>query len=504
MKCNMSIDPRPDPDLGHQSAVMRRLLTLAAAVFSVAALAAPGVAGAAAPGAETGKRPPNIIFILADDVSADELSPYGGTIVMPNLQRLANEGVLFRNAWSTPLCGPSRAMIMTGKYPHHTGYYENHIPAPVEKDPRHLLILKMLKQAGYATGMIGKKHDGDDADAGIYGADDWLINRYWDGHDGPRQNSWSPVRAGMYGISWYWHPGLIENGKGVPTTASDFGPDLEFEHLLKYAVENKNRPFAILWMTNLPHKAHDETRPADCQWYYTDVPKPGSKGKAAGGRVPGSLGSNMQYLDHLLGRLRSGLDGQGLAGNTIIFFSADNGTADIRGRNKVMDKNSYDRDDGIRVPLVVGGGPVKPRGSSDVLVDFTDFWPTFAQFAGYRGAMNTDGHGFAPYLMGEPFTPRETIRTAMNNARWVRDRDWLLDGRGRFYDTRGAANRDDYRDVSKSEAPEVVAARKRFEGYLREIPLPDENDPGTRDAWQRFRALPEGAPVEVFRPTHPE
>ena len=498
----MSIDLSPDRSLSHQNAVIKLLLTFAATAISMAALATFTLAGGAAPGAGEGIRPPNIVFILADDVSADELAPYGGAIAMPNLQRLADEGVLFRNGWSTPLCGPSRAMVMTGKYPHHTGYYENHIPAPIEKDPRHLLILKMLKEAGYTTSMIGKKHDGDDADVGIYGADDWLVARYWDSYDGPVQNSWSPNRSGMYGISWYWHPGLVRNGKGVPTTASDFGPDLEVDHLLGFAGANKNRPFAALWMTNLPHKAHDETRSAQCQWYYTDVPKLDAQGKPTGGKIPGSLRSNMQYLDHLLGRLRVGLAEQGLAGNTIIFFSADNGTADIRGRNRVMDKNSYDRDDGIRVPLVVGGGPVKPRGKSDVLVDFTDFWPTFAQLAGYRGPMNTDGHGFAPYLLGEPFTPRETIRMAMNNARWVRDRDWLLDGRGRFHDTRGNANRDEYRDVSESEDPEVVAARRRFERYLREIPLPDENDPATQQAWQRFRALPEGAPVKVFRPAY--
>jgi hypothetical protein len=137
-----------------------------------------------------------------------------------------------------------------------------------------------------------------------------------------------------------------------------------------------------------------------------------------------------------------------------------------------------------------------------VLVDFTDFWPTFAQLAGYAGTMNTDGHSFAPYLLGEPFTPRDTIRMAMNNARWVRDNDWLLDGRGRFYDTRGAKNRDDYRDVSTSDDPDVVAARQRFETYLQDFPLPDENDPSTRKTWQRFRASAKGAPVEVFRPAY--
>ena len=97
------------------------------AVSCFACLVTTLLTGAAMVRAEEGKRPPNIVFILADDVSADELSPYGGAIAMPNLQKLADDGVLFRNAWSTPLCGPSRAMIMTGKYPHHTGYYENQI-----------------------------------------------------------------------------------------------------------------------------------------------------------------------------------------------------------------------------------------------------------------------------------------------------------------------------------------------------------------------------------------
>jgi hypothetical protein len=91
---------------------------------------------------------------------------------------------------------------------------------------------------------------------------------------------------------------------------------------------------------------------------------------------------------------------------------------------------------------------------------------------------------------------------AMNNARGVRDNDWLLDGRGRFYDTRGAANRDEYRDVSESTDPAVIAARQRFETYLQEIPLPDENDSSTRRTWERFRGMPQGKPVDVFRPAY--
>jgi arylsulfatase A len=449
---------------------------------------------------------PNIIFILADDVSACELSPYGGEIAMPQLQKLADDGVLFRNAWSTPLCGPSRAMIMTGKYPQRTGYYENQVSpeVPFWEDPRHLPLLKMMKEAGYATSMVGKKHYGDDPDPEPCGVDDWLITRYWDGYDGPAQRSKPANRTGMYGVSWYWHPGLIRNGKGVPTTTEDFGPELELEHLLAFAAVDRDQPFVAYWTTNLPHKALEEDGSPGGRWFYTDVPELDAQGKPTGGKVPGSLASNMQYLDQLLGRLRDGLAAQGRAKDTIIFFSADNGTAEARGTNRQMDKGSYNRDEAIRVPFVVGGGPVKPRGPSDVLVDFTDLWPTFAQLAGFSGPPNSDGHSFAPYLLGQPFTPRETIRTAMNNARWVRDKDWLLDGRGLFYDTRGAANRDEYRDVTSSNDPEVVAARQRFETYLQDFPPPDENDPSTRRAWQRFRASPKGKPVEVFRPPYLE
>lgn len=448
---------------------------------------------------------PNIILILADDVSADELSPYGGSIPMPNLQKLSDDGVLFRNAWATPVCAPSRAMMMTGKYPHHTGYYENPVApeVPFWRDPRHLPLLRMMKEAGYATSMVGKIHPGNVSDVGSFGAEDSMITWYWPGHDGPRQNHWSPQRQDMYGVSWYWHPGLVCNGKGVPTTPEDFGPDLELKHLLEFTAADRDQPFLAYWATNLPHKAHEEVAGLpEGRWYYTDVPALDKQGRPTGGKVTGTLQSNMQYLDQLLGRLRAGLASQGRAKDTIIFFSADNGTADIRGRNQVMDKNSYDRDDGIRVPLVVGGGSVKRQGLSEVLVDFTDFWPTLAELAEYRGTMNSDGHSLAPYLLGKPFTPRETIRTALNNARWVRDQEWLLDGRGRFYDTRGAANRDEYRDVSESKDPKVIAARKRFEKYLQEIPSPDEKDPSTRQAWKRFRATPQGSPVKVFRPAY--
>lgn len=443
---------------------------------------------------------PNIIFILADDVSARDLSLYGGPVEMPVLDRLAKQGIQFNNAWSAPLCGPTRAMLHTGKYPHHQGYYENNVFPRVAfyDDPRHLPMLRMAKAAGYATGMFGKMHFGDDDDAGKYGAkygaDVQCIYRYWKGYDGPSQRP-DGARDGMYGVPWYWHPGLVLNGVGIPTTADDFGPDIELKQLLTFVEDNRNHPFMAYWPCNLPHQ--ERTPESGYQSFeFTAVPELDAHGKKTGRKVVGTQQSNLEYFDFLIGRLQDRLQQLGLAENTVIFFAGDNGNA-TNG-----DKGSYGRDFAIRVPFVVSGGPVKPLGLSDTLVDFTDIWPTVANLTGYTGAMNTDGHSFAPYLLGQPFTPRTTIQMAMNNARWLRDRDWLLDGRGRFFDLRGAPKQKDYKDVSESHDPEVVAARKRFEVLLKDIPLPDENDPLTKDTWKKFRATATGKPVDVFTPDY--
>jgi arylsulfatase A len=433
---------------------------------------------------------PNIIFILADDVSARDLSFYGGPVQMPVLDRLARQGVQFNNAWSAPLCGPSRAILHTGKYPYHQGYYENAVTPSVAfyDDPRHLPLLHMAKQAGYATGMFGKMHFGNDP--GKYGADVHCVARYWKGYDGP-SHSPDGGREGMYGVSWYWHPGLILNGVGIPTTPADFGPDIELKQLLRFIEANKDRPFLVYWPTNLPHMERNP-KTGYRTFSYTSVPEVDANGTRTGRKVAGSLQSTMGYLDFLVGKIQRRLQDLGLAETTVLFFAADNGTAN-------GDKGSYERDRALRVPFVVSGGPVKPQGLSEVLVDFTDIWPTVAGLAGYTGALNTDGHSFAPYLLGQSFTPRETIRMAMNNGRWVRDAHWLLDGRGRFWDVRGAVSQDSYRDVSLSDDAEVVAARLRFESYLKDFPLPDESDPLTRDAWRKFRRQ-HGKPVGVLPP----
>ncbi|MDF1826420.1 MAG: sulfatase-like hydrolase/transferase [Verrucomicrobiales bacterium] len=443
--------------------------------------------------------PPNIIFIFADDISAHRLSPYGGDIEMPVLDRIGQSGIRFDTAWSSPLCGPSRAILQTGKYPQNQGYWDNAIvpELPYYKDPRHHPWMRVARDAGYTTAFFDKLHPDhphhESSDLGAqmeaYGADYYVVNRYWDGYDGPDQGRGGSERRGAYGVSWYWHPGLIRNREPVMVGADDFGPDMIVSEIKSFIRENQEQPFFVYWPTNLPHKAYD---PVAGRWSHTDVPEVDGSGRRTGNRIPGSLASNMGYLDILLGEIEEQLETLGLLENTILFFVSDNGTAD-------GDKGSFDRDRALRVPWVVSGGPVSARGSSKVMVSLVDMWPTIADLTGYEGPRNTDGHSFAPYLLGEDFVPRDTLLMAMNNARWVRDSDWLLDGRGQFWDVHGADSYHDYRKVSLSRDPEVIQARLRLEAIRdRELELPDYTDPLTRKGWRVFRRSK--PPVKVFRP----
>ena len=102
---------------------------------------------------------PNFILVLLDDVSAKEFTCYGGrNIKTPNLDRMAREGVMFRTAWSTPLCGPSRALLHTGRYGGRTQYLDNAITPKRPFWTQHLVLGKVLQSAGYATTMVGKSH----------------------------------------------------------------------------------------------------------------------------------------------------------------------------------------------------------------------------------------------------------------------------------------------------------------------------------------------------------
>jgi len=429
---------------------------------------------------------PNVILVLLDDVSAKEFSCYGGQgIRTPNLDRMAREGVAFRTAWSTPLCGPSRALLQTGRYGGRTRYLDNSIKPKQPFWKQNQVVGKVMQAAGYATAMMGKSHFSNNPKADL-GFDEYCIARFWPGYDGPPQAASAKGTASMYAVQWYWHPGLVADGKGVPTGPHDFGPDIEAERIKRFINRRKARPFFIYYPMNMPHMTvHSTNSPTSPgrRWNYTDVPERDANGNKTGNRIKGSLKTDLEYIDYLIGQIWAQVVADGLAERTILMVTGDNGTASY-GKGKLSSEVA------LRVPFIVyGPGQVKAIGPCDALVDFSDIMPTLAELAGakFPDGYALDGKSFVPLLQGRPFAGREWIHSYLGTARWLRDQRWLLDGYGKFYDCDN--NRDEtagYRDVTTSTDPEVLAARKRFKAVLGTIPAPDRNDPEIGPALMRF------------------
>lgn len=283
----------------------------------------------------------------------------------------------------------------------------------------------------------------------------------------------------MYQIQWYWHPGILWNGQGIETASDDFGPDIHVEKIIDFIGRHKEEPFFVYWPTFLPHKDFNANK-----WRYTDVPELDAEGEKTGQRMAGSLKADLEYLDHLLGKIMAAVKANGLEKDTLIVFTGDNGTSPY-GKNRFEDER------GPRVPFVVWGpGRVLPREPSDVLIDFTDMVPTLVELGG--GILPTpeafDGLSFAPYLLGKPFEERETIFCQFYDGRWVRDQRYLLDAHGDYYDC--GDNRDEtkgYRKMTILTDPETLPrVRQRFETVLKKYPRPDVNDPQTQQRWTRY------------------
>ena len=195
-------------------------------------------------------------------------------------------------------------------------------------------------------------------------------------------------------------------------------------------------------------------------------PRPsGAKNGTAG------LKHNVEYMDHLVGKLVKAIDDEGLRENTVIFFMGDNGT---QGSGKGVASEM-----GVRVPFIVRcPGTIRNGIVSDELVDLTDVFPTLVDFskASYPTDVKIDGVSLVPTLRGDKATHRDWIFSYLHDRRILRDKRWLLEGDGSFFDC--GDNRDGvYTDVTKSQDPEVLAARHRFDDILKGLPAPTGLDP---------------------------
>jgi arylsulfatase A len=404
----------------------------------IQALAVASVALAADARADAPARP-NILFILSDDYGIDGVSCYGSDRFKgktPNLDALAKSGIRFEQCYSTPLCGPSRCTIMTGRYGFRTGGLTNptaHQPS-FRDEPS---VAKTLKQAGYATGMAGKWRQMGDT-PGDWGFDEYITD---------------PTAGG-----WFWQKSNTKNGKLVETEKEVYCPDVCLEFAVDFFRRHRERPFYFYYPTHLVHGPILRT--------------PDTK---AGVDNPDALyDDNVAYLDKQVGKLVAEIDRLGLRERTVILFSADNGTARfgadkaiLHGRHIHGMKGTM-LEGGSRVPLIASWKGTAPEGRVlKDLVDFSDFFATFAELAGAKmpHGVTFDSRSFAPQLRGEQGDPREWAFVQLG-ARWyVRDAGWKLNQAGELFDLADAPFAE--KPVSAdSQDEKAKAARQRLQAVL--------------------------------------
>lgn len=412
-------------------------------------------------------RKPNVILVLADDLGAAELGCYGNRENRtPNLDRMAEQGLRLETFYATPLCTPTRVCTMTGQYGFRNGYLGMGTEAftPAKDSPQyeignHYTIGDVMKAAGYATAMAGKwqlpgRHPTLIHDCGF---DEYRMWAY--AHNWPAGTKYTGRYEGKADKkpARFWNPSIVENGKYIPTKRGDYGPDMFMDFILDFARRHKNEPFFVYHTSVLTHAPWEET------------PDPEHKGK----RLAGGFKSNLEYLDHVMGRLRAGLEEMDLARNTVVVFVGDNGTGG-RGKGQVIEK-------GVRVPFIVWGpGLVKPLPQASLaLGDLTDILPTLADLAHSELPKDKvcDGKSMVPLLRGESAHHRDWIYSFLEDGRVLRSDRWLLEmpkggGAARFFDCGESRDGRGYKDVTSVKAPEVEAARAKFAKVLGSMPEP--------------------------------
>lgn len=366
---------------------------------------------------------PNLILIMADDLGYETIGANGGTSYRtPELDRLAATGVRFEHCYSQPLCTPTRVQLMTGRY-----NVRNYIRFGL-LDPREKTFANFLRDAGYATCIVGKwQLDGDAEQPKRFGFDEYCL--------------WQHTRRGPR----YANPGLEINGVEKDYNNGEYGPELINAYARDFIARKKDRPFLLYYPMILTHDPYQPT-PDSPDW------DPKAIGEQVN-RHERHFGEMVTFMDKMIGRLVASLEANGVRDNTLILFLGDNGTgkgaASNMGPVRIQGAKGTTTTHGMHVPLVAswprGSAAARGRVCSD-LVDTTDFLPTLCEAAGVAlpGGATLDGRSFLPQLRGERGAPRDWVyswyspRQGAGASTQVRelafDRRYKLYRDGRFFD----------------------------------------------------------------------
>ena len=362
--------------------------------------------------------PPNILFVMADQLSALATSVYGHPMVQtPNLMNLADRGVVFRNAYcNAPLCGPARMAMMSGRLPSVVGAYDNaaELPASVPTFAHH------LRHLGYRTCLSGKMHFvGPDQ---LHGFEERLTTDIY-----PADFSWTPnwsdpgAKVRFQDMTNVLQPGPCERSLQI-----DYDDEVEF-HAIRWlydrARDQDRQPFLLTVSFTSPHDPY-VARPEFWNLYLTEEidlpavgPRPDNTLDAHSRRLRSHYSidevalsehqirrarhgyyASISYIDAKLGALCDVLQRTGLAENTFVVFTSDHG--DMMGERGLWYKKCF-YEWALRVPLLAGG-PGLQRRDVEAPVSLVDLLPSFVEMAGGKpdDILSRDGESLWPAMHG--------------------------------------------------------------------------------------------------------
>jgi arylsulfatase A len=444
------------------------------------------------------QRPPNIILILADDLGYGDLGCYGQKkFKTPHIDKLAREGMLFTQYYAgTSVCAPSRSSLLTGQDTGHTPIRGNKSVEPEGQWPLpavSITLAELLKQAGYTTGAFGKwglGYIGTEGDPNAQGFDRFygyncqsLAHNYYPDHLWDNRS-----RIDVHG--------------NTDDHNADYAPKLIHQQALEFMEDNREKPFFLYYPTTLPHAELIVPEAEISQFrgkFDPEIPysgaKPGDEKYRAGpygsqSEPHAAFAAMVTYLDRQVGELMNKLDELGIAGNTLVIFTSDNGPhleggADPEYFNSNGPFRGYKRDlyeGGIRVPFIARWpGKIAAGVKSTSIAVAWDILPTCAALSAVSAPPYIQGVSLLPTLLGQGQQRKHEYLywefheggglKAIREGKWklVCKQTTLPSQTCELYDVE--ADPSERNDVAAKHVEKVLALKKLLSGAR--VPVPD-------------------------------
>lgn len=453
--------------------------------------------------------PPNIVLIVSDDQGYRDLGCFGSDEVLtPNLDRLAREGVRLTNfyvAW--PACTPSRASLLTGRYPQRCGIYDmirneapdyghKYTPAQYEvsferiggMDTREVLLPELLGGAGYTCGIFGKWDLG-------------TLKRYL-----PTARGFDDFYGFVNtGIDYFTHerygvPSMYRNEQPTTEDRGSYCTDLFRREAVRFVNQQHERPFFLYLPFNAPHGASSLDPKIRSAAQATDKYRamyPALQRKAGyverefryAGKtlVHNSASKRLEYaasvtcMDDAIGEVLDLLDKQGIADNTIVIFFSDNGGSGGSDNSPLRGGKAQMFEGGNRVPCIVRYPGHIPAGqTSDTFLTSLEVLPTLLKQASVTlpDGLKLDGHDMLPTLAGQTPSPRSEMfwQRRDDKAARVGHWKWVESTRGSgLFDL--ASDISEKSDLSQSHPEKLAELKARFQGWRAEMDAAEPRGP---------------------------